>query len=1348
MFNNLKFACYEYAQDLSLVTKEPEERRILKVCEDPRKENRPYFYASNHVSTTKYNLVTFFPKALFEQFSRLGNLYFLAVGILSFTDLSPIDPWSAVFPLCLVISISLTKEAREDYLRMVADNAVNQSNTKVFHEGRFQPVKWQSVRVGDVLKVDRNEYFPADMVFLWSTGAGSTCHVETMNLDGETNLKIKSALECSGSDVEEDVVKIQGELQCDPPNNALYSFTGKFKLTSPATDKLQPLDANNVLLRGCSLRNTAEVIGVVVYAGHDTKVMMNSSEAPTKRSDIERKLDYVIIFMFGLLFAMCISGAIVTAAWSFLYQEDMYYLEPNDIESQFDQNEPGVIFLSNFVTTFILYGYLIPISLYVSIEMVKVAQVYFMAADAQMYYKPKDMPCICRTSNLNEELGQVHTILSDKTGTLTRNEMELFKASIGGISYGSGVSEIERSEYRRFGREAELPKDEGAILPGMNLRDARLEDGKWLQEPNQEAMVDFMRLLALCNTVIPEVHSDGTPGFQAESPDELAFVVGAKYFGWSLEERGPATVTLSEPLGPNQTQTREYEILNILEFNSTRKRMSVIYKMKNDPVIWLYCKGADNVIYERLAEPATEAAEPSLFGAAPKPKPDIRMVTAEHMNAYSRNGLRTLALAKRQINPEEYAVWNKQFQVARTAMEDRGKKLQDVAELIEKDLELIGATAIEDKLQEGVGQTIAQLKAAGLRLWVLTGDKVETAVNIAMACLLLRENMLQHVVTMDELETFQSTSNSASVAQEYLSSKLHDVLRSIQETSEEEYPGGHALVIDGRALQVVFAESLADLLLEVGAKCKVVVACRVSPSQKANITAAVKDAGFKTLAIGDGANDVGMIQEADIGIGISGQEGQQAVMAADFAIAQFRFLERLVLHHGRLNYKRIGRMVSFFFYKNMVLGITLYAYNCVSFYSGQVMYNDLILAGYNVAFVALPIIVVGIWDVDVSPAASIAFPELYQQGLRNEYFNTKMVAGWMLNGIYQAFIIFYFAVQLYGLTTDNEDGTGLPWTRTALPCTVTACPSPSSSWHRPPDPPDPRDRGRSLFAEVICGIFQSNGGEASVWCLADACGSAPGLLSRALAPPSHAASAPSSSALSPTGDFGRRSTDLWATGTAVYLNIVLCVNFNLAMVVNYWTWITHLAVWGTVAFWFIFLFAYDHMLDLSGNEYKVFTEQLAPQDSFWLLTIVTVVTALLPDLCFRVGQRMYRWQDHHIVQEIQQGLIDRDYDFTEVKCCSTYDRKGTLRKRDVEEGGVMITRKLSSYLSMGRRQSSGQKNEYDGGYQTLDVPPVATEKLESSSESTLLGYLFPPRATEDEKAPILDAPAVPKKSEQ
>ncbi|CAL5038429.1 unnamed protein product [Urochloa decumbens] len=998
--------------------------RVVYVNEPDRLEQDRFNYPLNEVSTTKYNLATFLPKSLFEQFRRVANFYFLVSGILALTPLAPYTAVSALAPLCVVIVATMGKEGVEDWRRKQQDHELNNRIVKVHRgNGNFEETKWKNIKVGDVIKVEKDNFFPADMILLSSNYPDGICYVETMNLDGETNLKIKQALEVT-SDLQENIKfrEVRQTIKCEDPNANLYSFVGSMEWKG----QRHPLSPQQLLLRDSKLRNTDYIYGAVIFTGHDTKVMQNATDPPSKRSKIEKKMDKIIYLLMSSLLMIALLGSVFFGIWT---KEDLrdgevkrWYLRPDATTIFYDPKRAALASFFHLLTALMLYSYFIPISLYISIEMVKLLQALFINQDIEMYHEESDKPTHARTSNLNEELGMVDTILSDKTGTLTCNMMEFIKCSIAGTAYGQGVTEVERAMAMRKGARLDddiengdhknKKIDDSPHVKGFNFKDPRIMDGNWIHEPNRDMIRDFFRLLAICHTCIAEVDETGKVSYEAESPDEAAFVIAARELGFEFYKRSPATIIIRER-DPSRdvVEKRKYDLLNILEFSSSRKRMSVIVKEPEGRIL-LLSKGADSVMFKRLA-PNGRKFEDN---------------TRRHINEYSDSGLRTLVLAYRVLDEKDYKEFNENLNVAKTSVSaDRDEKVEQAADSIERHLILLGATAVEDKLQKGVPECIDRLAQAGIKIWVLTGDKMETAINIGFACSLLRQGMTQIIVTLEQPDIIALEKNGdklsiAKASKQRVMDQIEDGIKQIPPSTPIS-TASFALIIDGKSLTYALEDDVKFKFLDLAIKCASVICCRSSPKQKALVTRLVKQVTHKvTLAIGDGANDVGMLQEADIGVGISGAEGMQAVMASDVAVAQFRFLERLLLVHGHWCYRRISVMICYFFYKNVTFGVTIFLYEAFASFSGKPAYNDWFLSLYNVFFTSLPVIALGVFDQDVSARLCIQYPQLYQEGVQNILFSWHRILGWMLNGVMNAVLIFFFCITAFEDQAFRQDG--------------------------------------------------------------------------------------------------------------------------------------------------------------------------------------------------------------------------------------------------------------------------------------------------------------------------------------
>jgi len=954
-------------------------------------------FPTNYITTSKYNLLTFLPKNLFEQFRRLANFYFLLISALQLIPgLSPTGKYTTLLPLCIVLAVTAIKEAYEDIKRHRQDKQVNLRWAEVWRGNEYVRTHWQDIKVGEVVRLHNHELIPADIVLLTSNNPQGIAYVETSQLDGETNLKQRQSREETVQLREPNTLHMLtgAQIKCETPNNRIHTFEGTLYWGS----QVLRLEPKQVLLRGCCLRNTHEALGVVIFTGPDTKLMMNQRASPLKRSNVEVLVNRTIIFLFIAELVLAFVCAVGSAVWLDKNSDRMWYIHPSRVSIS------GQAAL-NFLTFVILFNNLIPISLYVSIEIVRMLQAYFINADEDMLYR--ETHALARTSNLNEELGQVQFIFSDKTGTLTQNVMQFRKCSIAGVSYGRGETEIIRQVRNN---RLMLPPDQhsiiaedisasSAISPSVhiineehvNFEDDRLFEAMDTQKQaltteaakQHDAILQFLTLMAICHTVVPEAdpHNPGATIYQASSPDEQALVSAARAFGFIFSERTPHSVTLIV-----HGERKEYEILNTLDFNGARKRMSVIVRTPEGKLI-LYCKGADTVIFQRLA-----------------PQQPYADITIKHLQEYASDGLRTLCLSFALLDPREYEEWSAIYAAAVASIGNREAEIDKAAELIEKNLFLLGATAIEDKLQEGVPETIHDLADANVKIWMLTGDKQETAVNIGFACQLLTNEMT--LLVLNE-ETPRGTTTA-----------IDKRLTEISTDSNKSF----ALVIDSQTLDHALLATTQDKFVRLAQQCKAVICCRCTPLQKASVVKLIRDhLNCITLAVGDGANDVSMIQSAHVGIGISGEEGLQAARNSDYSIAQFRFLKKLLLVHGRYSYRRTSTLILYTFYRNIFLYMTQFWYVFLNGFSGQSLYDRWTLAVYNVVFTFIPILAFGIFDKDVGEAMLYTIPRLFSQGQNNEIYNYRTFFGWIGNGLFHslATLMITYAIQQSTVIWDN-----------------------------------------------------------------------------------------------------------------------------------------------------------------------------------------------------------------------------------------------------------------------------------------------------------------------------------------
>ncbi|KAK0153594.1 putative phospholipid-transporting ATPase IF [Merluccius polli] len=907
----------------------------------------PQRFADNRIISSKYTVWNFVPKNLFEQFRRIANFYFIIIFLVQLMIDTPTSPVTSGLPLFFVITVTAIKQGYEDWLRHKADNEVNGAPVFVVRSGSLVQTRSKNIRVGDIVRVAKDETFPADLVLLSSDRLEGTCHITTASLDGETNLKTHfSVAETSVCQSVSRLEALQAVVECQQPDPDLYRFVGRITVTQQGEEIVRPLGPENLLLRGARLKNTKEIFGVAVYTGMESKMALNYKCKSQKRSAVEKSMNsFLIIYLCILLFEAVLS-TILKYAW----QAETQWDEPfyNQKTEQEKNSSPILKFISDFLAFSVLYNYIIPISLYVTVEMQKFLGSFFIGWDLDLYHEESDQKAQVNTSDLNEELGQVEYVFTDKTGTLTENEMYFRECSINGVKYQELNGKL-------------VP--EGMMDDSLDSSNAALTGEELL----------FLKAVSLCHTVqISYDQPDGVGGgagdpfshtngfsanymeYYASSPDEKALVEATKRMGVAFTGSNGETMEI-KTFGKSE----KYKLLHVLEFDANRRRMSVILESPSGGKV-LFTKGAESAVLPFSTKGEIEK-------------------TRLHVDEFALKGLRTLVVACRHFSAEEYSEVERQLSAARTALQQREERLQEAFAFIERDLQLLGATGVEDRLQDKVQETIEALRLAGIKV---------------LSC-----------------GHFHRTMNILELLQQHTDNECAEQLRLLARRIKEDHVIQHGLVVDGASLSLALREH-EKLFMDVCKNCSAVLCCRMAPLQKAKVVHLFKTSPEKpiTLAIGDGANDVSMIQEAHVGIGIMGKEGRQAVRNSDYAIARFKFLSKLLLVHGHFYYIRIAHLVQYFFYKNVCFITPQFLYQFFCLFSQQTLYDGAYLTLYNIFFTSLPILVYSLFEQLTKPA-------LYRDISGNSLLSFRTFLYWTLLGFCHAFIFFFGSYALMGEDT-------------------------------------------------------------------------------------------------------------------------------------------------------------------------------------------------------------------------------------------------------------------------------------------------------------------------------------------
>ncbi|KAL2007361.1 hypothetical protein VTN00DRAFT_8799 [Thermoascus crustaceus] len=1005
-------------------------------------------YPANIVSNAKYTPWSFLPRTLYNEFSFFFNIYFLLVALSQIIPVLRIGYISSyIAPLAFVVSISLGKEALDDIGRRRRDAEANAEEFTVLSFGGSGPrrnsrtlsaidssgadtsgvfevtKKSKDLKVGDVLKLRKDQRLPADVVILKSilaetsgssprtsaaenpdpespadlidtkmnspphspdtqvgtsaaareeqdSGAGGTdTFIRTDQLDGETDWKLRLPSVLSQSLSLKEYTRLR--ITAGAPDRRVNEFVGTIELAPPSSDdaydphidKSQnqatpnegqgtepspgnsaPLTIDNTAWANTVLASNTTTFAVIIYTGSQTRSALSTSPSRSKVGLLEYEIN-------NLTKILCI----LTLALSIILVALEGFQPTNDKE-----------WYIAIMIYLILFSTIIPMSLRVNLDMAKSVYGRFIERD-------KGIPgTIVRTSTIPEDLGRIEYLLSDKTGTLTQNEMELKKIHVGTVSYANEAMD-EVASYVRQGFSGSSQNDgpQSLITPSSVFgAQAGLGGGTRTRREIGSRVRDIILALALCHNVTPttdEGDGEKVTSYQASSPDEIAIVRYTEEVGLRLAYRDREKIIL-ESTDTNRVVVR-VRILEIFPFTSDSKRMGIIVQFEHgaeaspteESEIWFYQKGADTVMSSIVA--ANDWLD-------------------EETANMAREGLRTLVVGRRKLSAQQYQEFSASYKQASLALQSRDVRMAKVvSEHLERDLELLGVTGVEDRLQKDVKPSLELLRNAGVKIWMLTGDKVETARCVAISAKLVARG--QYIHTVAKLK-------DKSVAQDTL-----DFLRNKTDA---------CLLIDGESLSLMLSQFRSSFI-SLAVLLPAVIACRCSPTQKAEIAELIRQHTKKRVCcIGDGGNDVSMIQAADVGIGIVGKEGRQASLAADFSITQFHHLTKLLVWHGRNSYKRSAKLAQFIMHRGLIISACQTMYSIASGFEPKGLFINWLLVGYATIYTNAPVFSL-VLDRDVDEELANLYPELYKELKSGRSLSYRSFFTWVLVSVYQGSVI-------------------------------------------------------------------------------------------------------------------------------------------------------------------------------------------------------------------------------------------------------------------------------------------------------------------------------------------------------
>jgi len=992
-------------------------------------------FPDNRISTTQYWWwhfvpVNFVPLNLFYQFRLVYNWYFILVMVFSLIPgVSPVFPITAILPVIFIFGINMIKDFTEDLRRYLKDRQTNRKKVHVLRGTALMEMSTGDIQVGDIVSLSSGATIPADMVILSTSNQDNKCYVETAQLDGETNMKPKFGKhKTQHLNTLDKLVNIQGELKCNPPVIEIHKFDAVMKLHDGEGQIEETLHDQNIILKGCTLKNTAQLYGIVVYTGEDTKIMLNTAHRTWKMSFIDIKVNIILLALILIHQVFCVLFVVLSCIKQHTTVLDSFYIVPSSSHPG-DENLNFKFGVYRYFTFFILLNLMIPMSLFVSLQFIKVIQAYFMERDIRMYYEEDDIPMEATASDLNADLARIDIIFSDKTGTLTNNTMVFKKMGIGDRIVHSEADVpgaigkhliVPMPGYSKYGMSEHLTVPAPRIAKALSALE-NLSDEEELRQ--RYFMMNYMLNMVICNELIVE---DGE--FSGESPDEICLAEAALQNGFRLINQSDKETEV-EIFG----RTHLFPKIHTIKFTSDRKKMSVISQFPQsflEQFPWFKPAGYDYLTSSSSVAPVvcyTKGADSSLYplirkGSTPQESEMLNQLVAkseEYIDHFGVEGLRTLLLCHRFVDARDADVWRKRYIKASAVARNpkvREARMSAVEKEMESDFDLDGATAIEDKLQEYVPETIRFILAAGIQFWVLTGDKRETAKNVAQLAGLVHVSQSKTDTTLATGVFDIDLSASPAPTEEILRQKIQEAYQVVQ-NHKDQVGDDICLVINGVVVGALetFPSELNSFLALIN-MCKTVIVCRAIPAHKASVVRLVQKNQKKNgLAIGDGANDVSMIQSATVGIGISGKEGSQARNAADYALPRFFHLKRLLAVHGHYSLTRLALFVQYSFYKNIVLTFAQIFYTFYCIYSGQTIIDSWVLTFYNMIFTLAPPFVIGLFDKDVDETILEDNPQLYKSLKRtktgfDQTLSFPTFTLWVIQAIYHAAIIFFIVI--------------------------------------------------------------------------------------------------------------------------------------------------------------------------------------------------------------------------------------------------------------------------------------------------------------------------------------------------